>query len=109
MHVINLYHLIVHNPVAPHRNNEKTAEYIRKEHLVPALEKHPQVFINLDGYNRYNRSFLIELFVPLLIEHEFEYEDLKKRLFYDHSMLRSFKVLVDEMLNRKAIRIKRGL
>ncbi|MNC73080.1 hypothetical protein D3C75_1242220 [compost metagenome] len=58
----------------------------------------------LDGYNRYGRSFLDEAFGGLIREEGFKWADLKERLVYTHSKVKSIELLIEERLEaaRKA-------
>ncbi|MDV7963445.1 STAS-like domain-containing protein [Pseudomonas aeruginosa] len=73
-------------------------ENFRKRVLAPALRTHEKVHVELDGYNRYGRSFLDEAFGGLIREENFSYEDLKRRLSYSHALVRSIESLIDERL-----------
>ncbi|RYF50341.1 MAG: DUF4325 domain-containing protein [Cytophagaceae bacterium] len=79
-------------------------ELFRQNLLAPALRKHDHVHVDLDGYNRYGRSFLDEAFGGLIREEKFTWADLKQRLTYSHSKVRTIELLIEERLEaaRKA-------
>lgn len=84
-------------------NNKLSGERFRKEVLAPALREHLYVHVELDGYNRYGRSFLDEAFGGLIREEGFTWEDINQRLTYSHSLVRSIEVLIsDRLLAAKA-------
>lgn len=70
----------------------------RRQKLVPALKSHDQVHVTLDGYNRYGRSFLDEAFGGLIREEGFTLEELKVKLTYSHSLVRSIEAVIAERL-----------
>lgn len=85
-------------------DGEGCGELFRKNKLAPALREHDQVHVVLDGYNRYGRSFLDEAFGGLIREEKFKWADLKERLTYTHSKVKTIELLIDERLEaaRKA-------
>lgn len=79
-------------------------QYFREKVLAPALRKYDAVHVVLDGYNRYGRSFLDEAFGGLIRHEKFTYQDLKSRLTYTHSLVKSIELVIDDRLEaaRKA-------
>lgn len=79
-------------------------QYFREKKLAPDLRKYGKVHVVLDGYNRYGRSFLDEAFGGLIRYEGFTYEDLKSRLTYTHSLVKSIELVIDDRLEaaRKA-------
>lgn len=57
--------------------------------LIPALNEHKFVTVNLTGYNRYGPSFLDEAFGGLVRDGGFSFEELNKRLIITHEHLRT--------------------
>lgn len=72
--------------------------FFRQLKLAPALRSNDRVHVTLDGYNRYGRSFLDEAFGGLIREEGFTLEDLKLRLTYSHSLVRSIEAVIAERL-----------
>lgn len=72
--------------------------FFRKKKLVPALKEHERVHVTLDGYNRYGRSFLDEAFGGLIREEGFTLADLKSRLMYSHTLVKSIEAVIAERL-----------
>lgn len=105
MHIINLAHLLHHNPCGNMMQSPQLAEWIRVNHLAPALREHPKVFVDMDGFNRYTRTFLVALFVHLLTKEEFTYTELEEKLLYGHSLLGSIPPFIKHQLNKAAIDI----
>lgn len=73
-------------------------EVFRKKVLVPALNQHRRVHVELDGYNRYGRSFLDEAFGGLIREDGFTLSDLQSRFTYSHSLVPSIVILIADRL-----------
>lgn len=73
-------------------------EFFRTKVLVPALRQFGEVHVVLDGYNRYGRSFLDEAFGGLIREEGFSFEELKVKLTYTHSLVKSIEALIAERL-----------
>ncbi|WP_312374331.1 STAS-like domain-containing protein [Stutzerimonas nitrititolerans] len=69
-----------------------------RKFLAPYLRSHKRVNVVLDGYNRYGRSFLDEAFGGLIREEDFTYEQLKARLTYSHSLVKSIVLVIDERI-----------
>lgn len=78
-------------------DGEGCGENFRK-FLAPKLRSYKRVHVILDGYNRYGRSFLDEAFGGLIREEGFTYSDLKMRLSYSHSLVKSIVIVIDERL-----------
>lgn len=104
MHIINLSHLLHHNPCGNAMQSPELAEWIRVNHLAPALRNYSKVFVNMDGFNRYTRTFLVVLFVHLLTKEKFTYPELEEKLLYGHSLLGSIAPFVKHQLNKEAIK-----
>ena len=79
-------------------DGEGCGVYFRQRQLAPALKAHERVHVTLDGYNRYGRSFLDEAFGGLIREEGFTLEELKVRLTYSHSLVKSIEALIAERL-----------
>ncbi|WGE67689.1 STAS-like domain-containing protein [Actinobacillus equuli subsp. haemolyticus] len=77
---------------------DTSGERFRKEFLLPLLEEYEKVRIILTGYNRYDPSFLISGIVDLIRENGYGLEELKRRLTYVHTDLKSFEKLIDDEL-----------
>lgn len=70
----------------------------RQNILVPMLKEYQHVHVDLDGYNRYGRSFLDESFGGLIREEKYTWEELSRRLTYSHSLVKSIELLIAERL-----------
>jgi hypothetical protein len=83
-------------------HGEASGESFRKNLLVPELRKAIEdgtiLEVNLDGYNRYGRSFLDEAFGGLVREEGFSYEQVIQHIKVRHSTVKSFELLVEERL-----------
>jgi len=81
-------------------------EIFRKTLLAPmlksALQNNETLIVNLDGYNRYGRSFLDEAFGGLIREEGFTIEQLRNHLCYKHSLVKSIPMLIDERIEAAA-------
>ena len=105
MHVINVIKDFNKKPYGRYPvDGLGCGELFRQEKLVPALRKYDRVHVDLDGYNRYGRSFLDEAFGGLIREEGFKWADLKERLSYSHSTVRTIEFLIADRLEaaRKA-------
>lgn len=81
---------------------DSTGQRFREEHLVPALKEYDRVIVNLTGYNRYARSFIDEAFGGLIRENNFTYAQLQKKLVYNHKLVKSIELLIDERIKKAA-------
>lgn len=70
--------------------------------LAEKLREFDHVHVNLDGYNRYGRSFLDEAFGGLIREEGFDYEFLKEHLSYSHSLVKSIESLIADRIEAAA-------
>lgn len=70
--------------------------------LRKCLENGEVLTVNLDGYNRYGRSFLDEAFGGLIREEGFTSEQLSNHLLYKHSLVPSIEVLIAERIEAAA-------
>ena len=85
-------------------DGEGCGQFFRQNVLAPALRDYDEVHVVLDGYNRYGRSFLDEAFGGLIRDEGFKFEDLKRRLKYSHSLVKSIEIVIADRLEaaRKA-------
>ena len=67
----------------------RSAEAFREEYLIPALEAHEDVVVDLSGYDYYGSSFLEETFGGLVRKGRFPQEELVRRLKVLHKELPS--------------------
>ncbi len=70
----------------------------RIEVLAPAMRAYDKVHVDLDGYNRYGRSFLDEAFGGLIREEGFTKEELDLKLTYSHSLVKSIELVISERI-----------
>lgn len=75
-----------------------SGEQFRRELLAPKLRQYEKVHVNLDGYNRYGRSFLDEAFGGLIREEGFTGDDLRRKLTYSHSLIKSLNKVIAERI-----------
>jgi hypothetical protein len=66
-----------------------SGEVFRINHLVPALRNFDHVTVDLNGYNRYGRSFLDEAFGGLIREEGFTGKELDEKLTIIHNLVPS--------------------
>ncbi|WP_010490792.1 STAS-like domain-containing protein [Pseudomonas sp. S9] len=74
-------------------------QYFREIWLAPKLREYDYVHVDLDGYNRYGRSFLDEAFGGLIRDEEFTWEELQERLTYSHSLVKSIEALIKDRID----------
>lgn len=82
----------------PETDGEFCGKNFREKLLAPRLREHDKVHIDLDGYNRYGRSFLDEAFGGLIREEGFTLEELKKKLTYSHTLVPTIEKLITERI-----------
>ncbi|MBJ2225721.1 STAS-like domain-containing protein [Pseudomonas carnis] len=99
MFTINVVNDFSKKPYGRYPNEGDCGQDFRQKLLVPALNAHQKVHVVLDGYNRYGRSFLDEAFGGLIREEGFKWADLKSRLTYTHSKVKSIESLIEERLD----------
>ena len=75
-----------------------SGEAFRKDLLAPKLREHERVHVNLDGYNRYGRSFLDEAFGGLIREEGFTGDEIRRKLSYSHSLIKSLNKVIAERI-----------
>lgn len=109
MKVITIVNDFSHSPYrrkseeVPVGEEDTTGENFRKTLLTPALREHDEVKVILTGYNRYARSFLDEAFGGLIREDGFTYQELQKKLTYEHATVKSIELLIKERIKKAAI------
>ncbi len=75
-------------------DGDRSAQVFREDKLIPAMEAHEHVVVDLSGYNYYGSSFLEEAFGGL-VRAGYSPEDLKDKLKVEHRQLPS---IVEEVL-----------
>ncbi|ENU4118521.1 STAS-like domain-containing protein [Pseudomonas aeruginosa] len=70
--------------------------------LAEKLREFDHVHVNLDGYNRYGRSFLDEAFGGLIREEHFTYDFLQEHLSYSHTLVKSIESLIADRIKAAA-------
>jgi hypothetical protein len=70
----------------------------RQRILIPALNDFEHVHVDLNGYNRYGRSFLDESFGGLIRENGYSLEELDQRLSYTHDLVKSIEAVIRDRL-----------
>ncbi|CAA0333028.1 conserved hypothetical protein [Alteromonas infernus] len=85
------------------QDGELCGENFRKQLLAPRLRKaigeNEVLYVDLDGYNRYGRSFLDEAFGGLIREENFTAEEVTKNLQYKHSLVKSIEEIIKERID----------
>ena len=74
-------------------------QIFREKILAKALRAHDKVHVDLNGYNRYGRSFLDEAFGGLIRESGFSGKEVKKKLTYSHDLVKSIELLIAERID----------
>jgi len=82
----------------PDPDGDFCGQNFRQKLLAPALREHQKVHVDLDGYNRYGRSFLDEAFGGLIREEGFTLDELRTKLSYSHSLVPTIEALISERL-----------
>lgn len=82
----------------PDPDGDFCGENFRKQLLAPRLRTAEKVHVDLDGYNRYGRSFLDEAFGGLIREEGFTLDELKDKLSYSHKLVPTIEQLITERL-----------
>ena len=59
---------------------DSSGEEFREDYLLPALENHEKVIVDLTGIWGMSSGFMSEAFEALIDEHGFTYDELKDRL-----------------------------
>lgn len=80
-------------------DGDGAGDRFRKEFLAPALRQHEKVHVNLDGYNRYGRSFLDEAFGGLIRVENFTPEQVLEKLTYSHSKVKTIEFLIKDRID----------
>ncbi len=98
--VIKLVSDFTRKPFGRYRSDyqERSGQAFREDLLVPSLKEYDHVHVDLDGYNRYGRSFLDEAFGGLIREEGFEKSYLDSHLSFSHSLLDSVNSLIEERI-----------
>lgn len=68
------------------RDSEDSGERFRKEFLVPALQRHEKVIVQMDGALGYGSSFLDEVFAGLVRDEGYSKKDVLERVVIDSSL-----------------------
>lgn len=97
---INLVSEFSRKPFGRYRKHyeDRSGQAFREDFLVPSLKDGGYVHVNLDGYNRYGRSFIDEAFGGLIREEGFDKKYLDEHLTYSHSLLDSVIFLIKERI-----------
>lgn len=100
-HEINLVKDFSKKPYGRYTDLDGSAsgEEFRKAILAPALRTYDRVHVNLDGYNRYGRSFLDEAFGGLIREERFTPDEIKRKLTYSHSKVKSIVLVIKDRID----------
>lgn len=104
VHTINLVNDFSKSPYGRESDLDGSAsgETFRKNLLAPALRDYSKVHVNLDGYNRYGRSFLDEAFGGLIRDSGFTPSFIRAHLTYSHSTVKSIITVINERIEAAA-------
>jgi hypothetical protein len=80
-------------------DGEGCGQFFREKILAPAMRTNDKVFVDLNGYNRYGRSFLDEAFGGLIRESGFTGNEVKTKLTYRHDLVKSIETLIAERID----------
>ncbi|MDC6382799.1 STAS-like domain-containing protein [Pseudomonas graminis] len=80
-------------------DGDDCGQNFREKLLAPKLREYDHVHVNLDGYNRYGRSFLDEAFGGLIREEGFTWQELQERLSYSHTLVKSIENLIKDRID----------
>lgn len=80
-------------------DGEGCGQYFRERILAPKLREYDKVHVELDGYNRYGRSFLDEAFGGLIREEGFTWDELQSKLSYSHALVKSIEALIKDRID----------
>lgn len=80
-------------------DGDGAGDRFRKLILAPALRQHDKVHVDLDGYNRYGRSFLDEAFGGLVRVENFTPEQVLEKLTYSHSKVKTIELLIKDRID----------
>lgn len=95
-YVINFLEALGGKPAnTRHRKDAVNSQYMsgeefREDVLIPALKEHEHVTIDMNGYNRYGRSFMHEIIAGLIFAEGMSNDEVKKRVTLKHDLLPSF-------------------
>ncbi len=89
-YTINVAKEFTNRPFGRYRQDDskRSAEVFREDILIPAMQKHDHVVVDLSGSNYYGSSFLEEVFGGL-VRAGFKEDALKERLEIIHDELPS--------------------
>lgn len=79
---------------------ENSGEQFRQEYLLPALQEYQEVTLNLNGYNRYARSWLNEVIEGLIVDEGMSPIELKERLTIKHDLLPTVVEFCNEFIEK---------
>ena len=108
MKIINIVNDFSNSPYGrlsadvPKGDEDTTGQKFRDSILAPALKNNDHVKVILTGYNRYGRSFIDQAFGGLIRESGFSYDELQKKLTYEHDTVKSIELLIKERIEKAA-------
>lgn len=101
MHTINMTEDFSLNPFGRYRDDsEFSGEAFREDVLIPALEQHGKVIVDLSGTNRYSLSFLNEISEGLIVDNEMTAEDVLDKVFFKHNELPSLEATITDFITK---------
>lgn len=80
------------------KDGDFNGQVFRSKILAPALKKYDHVVVNLNGYNRYGRSFLDEAFGGLIREDSFNKNTLDSKLEIKHDLVVSITAIANDRI-----------
>lgn len=89
------------NPYGRYREDgDSSGQAFREDVLVPALEKHVNVIVDLSGTNRYSLSFLSEISEGLIVDSGYSADDVLDRVTFEHSELPSLVSTITDFITK---------
>ncbi|SIQ14340.1 STAS-like domain-containing protein [Marinobacterium stanieri] len=85
-----------------YEDGEGSGQAFREKLMAPALREFDTVHIDLNGYNRYGRSFLDEAFGGLIREEGFTKSELDEKLSYAHDLVKSIEDTITDRIEAAA-------
>ncbi len=95
-HVINFLEVLGGRPSHTRlRKDAKNSPYMsgqefREDILVPAIKENDHVIIDMNGYNRYTRSFMHEIIGGLIFAERMDNDFVKNKITLKHDLLSEF-------------------
>ena len=102
-HEVNICQLLGKPGLTRYRKDtikDNCGEQFRQDYLLPALQEHKHVTLNLNGYNRYARSWLNDVIEGLIVDEGMNPIELKERLVIKHDLLPNVVEFCNEFIEK---------